>query len=237
MTVTVLSLTDLTYYSKVCACTAIPSLPSEIHRALRFLVVKGGPSGFQSKAEEDTTGQDTPISSLLSLFPTLSFRTPSLFLSSKSLPVPFHHHFRHIFITEMLAAILAPRQNDYLDESHDGSDHIDAFAKLIKQLHFYVVACLAVFIWDTMVHLLFPSPLSILCRRYLDLTMDSVDVSSPHRSHSNMKYSTYGHRDSHSSKSATLSIVTSPSLSCAFSSLAPSRNPCRCTVANFTSFK
>ncbi|KAK9899098.1 hypothetical protein P389DRAFT_209114 [Cystobasidium minutum MCA 4210] len=53
----------------------------------------------------------------------------------------------------MLATVLVPRQEVYYNESHDGGDHLDAYAKLIGQLHFYVVACLAVFIWDTLVTL------------------------------------------------------------------------------------
>lgn len=75
----------------------------------------------------------------------------------------------------MLAtALLLPRQ-DMSADAHDFGSHIDAYAKLIGQLHFYLVACFAVFVWDVLVGDLsffssFLNPLTDfpLCTSYVD---------------------------------------------------------------------
>lgn len=102
-------------------------------------------------------------------FPSLP--TPYFTSLEQSTTAPPYQSLPFNFLTglaAMLATILQARQYGYEDAEHDGGSHLAAFGKLIQQLHFYIVACFAVFVWDTMVCVscIYPCRLSLASVRF-----------------------------------------------------------------------
>lgn len=91
----------------------------------------------------------------------------------------------------MLATLLLLRQAP--PDPHSDDSHLVAFAKLVGQLHFYIVACFAVFVWDILVRLYLPLFLLLVgtCTHAVEGGQYPQPTTAPRLNHSCATLSTH----------------------------------------------